>query len=425
MKDYTTLSKEELLCELQKTNKEYDGIKALGLSLNMARGKPGKEQLEYCMPLLNTPLTSDSFGTNSDYRNYGILCGIPEARKLFSELLECDEDCVFVGGNSSLDLMFGTVMRAYVSGICGSMPWSRLPCVRFLCPAPGYDRHFAICSHFGIQMIPIKLNEDGPDMDAVQKYVENDPFVKGIWCVPKYSNPDGITYSDEVVSRFADLKPAAEDFRIFWDNAYIVHDLYDKSDKLLNIFDELKKRGKEDMAIEFVSTSKISFPGAGVAAMAMSKRNLEDAKKTLTVQTIGYDKLNQLRHVNYFGTAENIKRHMKGLAEILRPKFEAVYKSLDELTKLGIAHYHKPRGGYFVSLYLHPGCAKRTYELAKAVGVTLTAAGATYPGSYDPDDSNLRIAPTYPSKEELEKSLSVLSVCARIAALEVLIKSAE
>ncbi len=416
MKSYKDLSKEELKNEIEILEKRYNEFKAQNLKLDMTRGKPCAEQLDISMDILDIPakeLRKAADGT--DCFNYGVLDGISEAKALFAEMLEVGTDEIMVGGNSSLNLMYDTIARAMSLGILGSTPWSKLDSVKFLCPSPGYDRHFAICELFGIEMITIDMKHDGPDMDTVEKLVSEDESIKGIWCVPKYSNPDGITYTDEVVNRFANLKPKAKDFRIFWDNAYCVHHLSENPDKLKNILKACKDAGNENMVYIFSSTSKISFPGAGVAVMATSTENLKGIKKSLTIQTIGHDKINQLRHAKYFKNLEGINTHMKKHADILKPKFNTVLEILDEeLGGKDIASWNKPNGGYFVSLNTMDNCAKEVAKLAGEAGVALTKAGATFPYGNDPRDRNLRIAPTMPPVEELKKAIEVLAICVQL-----------
>lgn len=418
------MNKDELLNVKNSLQAEYNKYKAKNLSLNMARGIPGSAQLELSMGLLDSVNSStDLTGINgADYRNYGILDGIPEAKQLFADLFNVTTEQIIVGGNSSLTLMFDTISSAMAHGLLGSTPWASLSEVKFLCPVPGYDRHFAITEYFGIKMIPVEMNEDGPDMDFIEKAVADDPYIKGVWCVPKYSNPSGITYSDEVVRRFANLKPAAKDFRIFWDNAYCVHHLFNEDIKLLDILEECEKAGNPNMVYMYFSTSKITFPGAGLAGMASSKENITAIKKRMTVQSIGPDKINQLRHMKFFKNLDGLLEQMKKHADIIRPKFEAVDKTLtSEFGDSDIANWSKPNGGYFVSLNVMEGCAKRTVQLCKEAGVTLTDAGATYPYGNDPKDSNIRIAPTSPTVEELTEAMKILALSAKLAAVEKLL----
>ena len=426
MAEYASLSRKEL-CEIRDSLlKEYEDVKSKNLKLDMSRGKPGAEQLNLSLEVLDCINSSESCKAEGgvDCRNYGLLDGIPEAKRLFAEMLEVKPSEIIIGGNSSLNMMYDTVARAMTHGILGETPWCKLDKVKFLCPCPGYDRHFAITEHFGIELIPIEMKSDGPDMDAVQFYVENDESVKGIWCVPKYSNPEGITYSDEVVDRFAALNPAAKDFRIFWDNAYCVHHLTDKHDKLKNILEALRANGKENMVYIFGSTSKITFPGSGVAMMAASEENVASIKKQLAFQTIGPDKLNQLRHVRFFKNLKGIEEHMKKHAAIIKPKFDAVINALEsELGGTGLAEWTNPRGGYFISVNTLDGCAKRTVELCKEAGVKLTPAGATYPYGIDPRDRNIRIAPTYPPLDELKVAAKLFCLCVKIAGIEKLLSA--
>ncbi len=417
---FKNLSRDEALNLKASLEKEYADYVAQGLKLDMSRGKPAPNQLDMSEDLFTIlSKNSDVADVSPDVRNYGGMDGIPEMKALFAEMLGVKTTEVVVGGNASLTMMFDMVSRSVTHGVMGSIPWCKLPEVKFLCPVPGYDRHFGICECFGIKMIPIAMDENGPDMAEVKKYVENDASVKGIWCVPKYSNPSGITYSDDVVRAFAALNPAAEDFRIFWDNAYCVHDLYDESDKLLNILDECRKAGKEDMCYIFASTSKITFPGAGVAVMAMSEANIASNKKVLTYQMIGPDKINQLRHVRYFKNLDGIKAHMKKHAAIMAPKFDMVVDTLNaELSGLDIAKWTKPNGGYFISLDVVVGSAKRVHKLMAEAGVVMTGCGATFPYSNDPEDANLRIAPSYPTVEELAIASKLLCLCVKLAALE-------
>lgn len=427
MSSYFDLSKEELQEMLAELTAEYNKVKESGLSLDMSRGKPGLDQLEITVGLMDV-IRSDSqlkSRTGLDCRNYGELTGIEEARELLGDMMGVSSDNVIVYGNSSLNIMYDTVSRSYTHGVMGSTPWCKLDKVKFLCPVPGYDRHFAITEFFGIEMINIPMTSEGPDMDLVEKYVNEDESVKGIWCVPKYSNPTGITYSADTVKRFAALKPAAKDFRIYWDNAYVIHDLYaDDKDELLDIFEECKKTGNEDMVFQFASTSKVSFPGSGIAGMSASNANLEYVKKQLTIQTIGHDKLNQLRHCRFFEDFNDLLEHMKKHAELLKPKFAAVLDTLEaELGGTGIASWTNPKGGYFVSLDVMNGCAKKVVAMCKDAGMVLTGAGAPFPYGNDPDDKNIRIAPSYPSPEELLNASKVLVLCTKIACIEKIISS--
>ncbi|MDO4491032.1 MAG: aminotransferase class I/II-fold pyridoxal phosphate-dependent enzyme [Lachnospiraceae bacterium] len=425
MKKYTEMTKDELLTLKAALEEQFKTEEAKGLSLNMARGKPGKAQLELAMPMLDVLTSESDMNTilGNDTRNYGDLDGIGECRRLMAEMMDVEKDNVIVCGNSSLNIMYDTVARSMSFGVNGSTPWCKLDKVKFLCPVPGYDRHFKITEQFGIEMINVPLGIDGPDMDMVEEYVNNDPAVKGIWCVPKYSNPTGISYSDETVRRFAALKPAAEDFRIYWDNAYCMHHLYDDDqDQILNILTECAKAGNPDMVYVFSSTSKISFPGSGVAAIASSLNNIDHILKLMTVQTIGHDKINQLRHVRFFKDLDGLKAHMKKHGDILRPKFEAVVKTLEaELGGLGIGSWVAPKGGYFISFNSLPGCAKRIVALCKELGVVMTGAGATYPYGKDPEDSNIRIAPSFPSPEEMEMASAVFVLCVKLATVEKLL----
>ena len=422
MKRYQEMTKEELLQEKAGLLAEYEKIKAQGLALDMSRGKPGADQLELSMPMMDV-LTSKSLLKSEngfDLRNYGVLDGIPEAKRLVAGMIGCQPENVMIYGNSSLNIMYDQIARAMFDGICGNTPWSKQGTVKFLCPVPGYDRHFAITEHFGIEMIPIDMNENGPDMDAVESYVNNDASVKGIWCVPKYSNPSGIVYSDEVVRRFAALKAAAPDFRIFWDNAYAIHHLYEEDQaEILDILSECEKAGNPDMVFEFCSTSKVTFPGSGIAALASSAANIADIKAQLTFQTIGYDKINQLRHAAYFKDMEGVKAHMEKQAACIRPKFEMIDELLSkEIAPRGIGSWINPKGGYFISFSALEGCANEIVAKCKEAGVTLTGAGAPLPYGKDPKDSVIRIAPTYPSLEELTKAAEVFVTVVKLVSVE-------
>ena len=422
------MSKAELEALKTELEKEFNDFKAQGLSLDMSRGKPSQEQLDLSMEMMDVLHSGSDLrcSTGVDCRNYGVLDGIPEAKELLGAMCEVDADKMIIYGNSSLNVMYDTVARAMTHGIMGSTPWCKLDKVKFLCPVPGYDRHFAITEYFGIEMINIPMTLEGPDMDLVEKYVSEDPAVKGICCVPKYSDPQGISYSDETVRRFARLKPAAEDFRIFWDNAYSVHHLYDDDqDVVLEILEECEKAGNPDMVYKFTSTSKISFPGSGIAAIATSPNNLADIKKQLFIQTIGHDKLNQLRHVRFFKDIDGIHAHMRKHAAIMRPKFEAVIDILEtELGGLEIGSWIKPKGGYFISFDSMDGCAKAIVAKAKEAGVVMTNAGATYPYGKDPHDSNIRIAPSFPTLDELKTAAKLFTVCVKLVSVEKLLEEA-
>lgn len=422
MKPYSQLTAAERESELSALRERYRDFRARGLSLNMARGKPGKAQLDLVSDML-TVLTdpADCMDGGVDVRNYGELTGIPSAKRLFADLLGTDPEEILVGGNASLNLMYDLIAKAYTHGLLHSdRPWSKEETVKFLCPSPGYDRHFKICASFGMEMITIPMTADGPDMDAVEEAVR-DPAVKGMWCVPKYSNPEGIVYSDAVVDRIAALRPAAPDFALMWDNAYCVHEIYGEFVPFRDILTLCREQGNADMVYEFASTSKITFPGAGVAVMAASRDNQKYYESLLTYQTISYDKVNQLRHVRYLRDRSGVLALMQRHADILAPKFTAVLDALRaEIAPLQIATWTEPRGGYFVSVNAMPGTAKRVVALMKEAGVILTGAGATYPYGKDPADSNIRIAPSLPPVEELQQAMEVFCLCLRIAALEKL-----
>ncbi len=426
MKPYIEMSKEEMQSELAELKGEYRRYQGMDLSLDMSRGKPCREQLDISMGMMDAlnsgvDLTCED---GTDCRNYGVLTGIHEAKVLIGDMMENNPDNIIIYGNSSLNVMYDTVSRAMTHGILGNMPWCKLDKVKFLCPVPGYDRHFAITEYFGIEMIPVPMSPSGPDMDMVERLVSEDETIKGIWCTPKYSNPQGYSYSDETVRRLARMKPAARDFRIFWDNAYGIHHLYDDDqDYLIEILAECKRAGNPDLVYKFASTSKITFPGSGIAALATSPNNLEDIMKQMKNQTIGHDKVNQLRHVRFFGDIHGMTEHMKKHAEIIRPKFEMVLDTFErELGGLGIGEWTKPKGGYFISFDSLPGCAKAIVSRAKKAGVTMTGAGATWPYGRDPRDSNIRVAPTYPSLEDLKVAAELFTLCVKIVSLEKLLE---
>lgn len=426
MDKYSELSREELLALKKELEASFEEKKALNLQLDMSRGKPSTSQLDVSQPILDV-LNSNSVLKASDgidCRNYGGLDGIPEAKQLMSEMMGTAPEHVIIYGNASLTIMYDSISRSYTHGVLGHTPWCKLDSVKFLCPVPGYDRHFAITERFGIEMINIPMMDDGPDMDMVEKLVAEDASIKGIWCVPKYSNPQGICYSDETVRRFAALKPAAEDFRIYWDNAYAIHHLYDDNQvEILDIISECEKAGNPDIVYEFASTSKVSFSGSGVAALASSPANLEDIKKQLTIQTIGYDKINQLRHVRFFKNLDGLKAHMKKHANEMRPKFEAVLAIFDEeLAGAGIGTWKKPLGGYFISFDAMEGCAKKIVAKCKEAGVTLTNAGATFPYGKDPKDSNIRIAPSFPTPEEMAEATELFVLCVKLVSIDKLLE---
>ncbi len=423
MKKYFSLTHAELESELERVQKKYDEYKAMGLSLDLSRGKPNSDQLDISLPLLSEARPREKcFSENGvDCRNYGVLDGIPEMKRLFADILGIKEEYITVGGNSSLQLMYDTLTRAMLFGVLGSpRPWCRETGLKWICVAPGYDRHFRMTELLGFELLTVKMTPTGPDMDEVERLVQ-DPKVKGIWCVPKYSNPTGNTYSDETVRRLAAMKCAAPDFRIMWDNAYAVHHLGDDGDELLDIFTEAEKCGTIDRVFYYTSTSKITFPGSGVAMMAASPANLKQIAQYLGVQTIGYDKLNQLRHTAYFKDADAVNRHMRILAGFIGKKFDITLRALDTLRPFGIASWTEPKGGYFISLDVMPGTAKRVYELMADAGVVLTSVGATYPYGIDPEDKNLRIAPTYPTDDEVRLASEILTYAVRLAALEKII----
>lgn len=428
MKSYQEMTKEELLQEKQALEAQYQAFCEKGLKLDMSRGKPSVEQLDLAMPMFDvlnskTPLKS-RMGT--DLRNYGVLDGINEAKELMASLMGVNWENVIIYGNASLNIMYDFIVRSMLFGVLGSTPWIKLgrP-VKFLCPVPGYDRHFAITESMGIRMINIPMDENGPDMDLVERLVAEDPYIKGIWCVPKYSNPSGCTYSDEVVRRMARLKPAAKDFRIYWDNAYCVHHLYPgKEDQLLEILSECEAAGNPDMVYEFASTSKITLSGSGISAVASSIRNLDAVRERLTIQTIGFDKINQLRHCKFLKDKAGVEEHMWKHAEIIRPKFDMLLgKFEDQLAGRGVGSWTKPNGGYFITYFANKGCAKRIVQLAKEAGMVMTGAGAPYPYGQDPDDSVIRIAPTLPPLEEMKVAADLFMVCVKLASAEKLLQA--
>ena len=427
MAAYEELSKEELLKIKSELEAEFEQVKSQGLKLDMSRGKPSTEQLNLSMGMMDVLNSSSDLVCEEgvDCRNYGVLDGIREAKQLLADMMEVNPDLIIIYGNSSLNVMYDTVSRSMTHGVMGNTPWCKLDKVKFLCPVPGYDRHFAITEYFGIEMINVPMTKDGPDMDMVEELVSTDSAIKGIWCVPKYSNPQGYSYSDETVRRFARLKPAAPDFRIYWDNAYGVHHLYDHDqDHLIEILAECKRAGNPDLVYKFASTSKISFPGSGIACIAASLNNLEDIKRQLKFQTIGHDKVNQLRHVRFFRNIHGMVEHMRRHADIIRPKFEAVEEILErELGGLGIGEWTMPKGGYFISFDSLDGCAKEIVARCKKAGVVMTGAGATYPYGKDPDDRNIRIAPTYPPLGDLITATELFSLCVKLTSVEKLLKT--
>lgn len=425
MKPYAEMTKEELM-ELRKNLKaQYREYQGKDLKLDMSRGKPCVEQLDLSMGMMDVLNSSSDLTCDdgTDCRNYGVLDGIREAKELLADMMEVNPENLIIYGNSSLNVMYDTIARSMTHGVMGSTPWAKLDKVKFLCPVPGYDRHFAITEYFGIEMINIPMTPTGPDMDLVEQLVSEDEAIKGIWCVPKYSNPQGISYSDETVRRFARLKPAAKDFRIYWDNAYGVHHLYDHDqDHLIEILAECKRAGNPDLVYKFSSTSKISFPGSGMAALATSLNNLADIRHQLKNQTIGHDKVNQLRHVRFFKDIHGMVEHMRRHAEILRPKFELVEETLErELGGLGIGEWTCPKGGYFISFEAMDGCAKEIVAKCKKAGVTMTGAGAAFPYGKDTKDSNIRIAPTYPPLNDLEIAMNLFSLCVKLVSVEKLL----
>lgn len=425
MKPYAEMTKEELQELRKQLSTKYREYQGKDLRVDMSRGKPSVDQLDLSMGMMDV-LSSDDDLTcedGTDCRNYGVLDGIKEAKELLGDMMEVHPDQIIIYGNSSLNVMYDTVSRSMTQGVMGNTPWCKLDKVKFLCPVPGYDRHFAITEYFGIEMINVPMTPTGPDMDIVEELIANDDSIKGIWCVPKYSNPQGISYSDETVRRFARLKPAAPDFRIYWDNAYTIHHLYDHDqDHLIEILAECKRAGNPDLVYKFASTSKVSFPGSGIAAIACSQNNLVDIKKQLKIQTIGHDKVNQLRHVRFFGDIHGMVEHMRKHADIMRPKFEAVIEILErELGGLGIGSWTSPKGGYFISFDSLDGCAKSIVGRCKKAGLIMTGAGATYPYGKDPHDSNIRIAPSYPPLSDLILAMELFALCVKIVSIDKLL----
>lgn len=426
MAEFKNMEKSDLQDYFLKLQKKYEDFKSQNLKLDMSRGKPCAEQLDISMEMMEYAGSKDYKAFDgTDCRNYGGVDGLPEAKKLFAEMLEVGTNEIIIGGNSSLNLMYDTIARAMMFGVVGSdVPWGKLPKIKFLCPVPGYDRHFAICELFNIEMVNIDMKQNGPDMETIERLVADDETIKGIWCVPKYSNPDGITYSDEVVDRFAKMKTKANDFRIFWDNAYAIHHLSDKKDQLKNILAACKEAGNPDRVFIFSSTSKITFPGAGVSMLAASESNVNLIKKQMGIQTIGPDKLNQLRHVHYLKDMANIEQHMKKQAEIIKPKFDIVLDILEkELGDKNIAWWNKPNGGYFISLNTIEGCAVKVVGMAAEAGVKLTNAGATFPYGKDPLDRNIRIAPTFPPLAELKKAIEILCICIQMVSIQKIMEN--
>lgn len=422
MKPLSEWNREELTAFYKQTLSQYEACKAMGLKLDMSRGKPSKAQLDLSNELLSLPAPDDCKADGVDVRNYGVMDGLPSCRAFFAEILNVDAEEVFAAGSSSLNLMYDVIAKAYTHGpLHAATPWARLDKVKFLCPAPGYDRHFTICQSFGMEMITVPMTASGPDMDLVEKLVA-DPAVKGMWCVPKFSNPEGIIYTAETIARIAALKPAAPDFLLMWDNAYIVHEFDGDYIPFPDMLSECRKAGNPDMVFEFASTSKITFPGAGVACFACSRDNMAYMKKLINAQVVSYDKLNQLRHLRFLKNKQVVLEHMKKHAAIMKPKFDIVLNALDrEIAPLGVASYHRPIGGYFVSLDVMDGCAKRVHALMKEAGVVMTGAGATFPYGVDPRDRNLRIAPSFPPNDELSQAIEVLCVCIKLAAAEKLL----